>query len=131
MNWGDIFNQLMPLLMGGGIVVWVTLKDKKKQEGEKTAQAHEQTRQDQVETDIKQFEYLTKRIEFAEQHIVTLHKKMTGMQQTINEYVSRTIYAESHICEDESCQNRQPALGTFKPKCKKVKKEVENGENGV
>lgn len=121
----------MPYLMGGGIVVWVTLKDKKKQEGEKTAQAHEQTRQDQVETDMKQFEYLAKRVEFAEQHIVTLHKKMTGMQQTINEYVSRAIYAETRICEDETCTKRKPAMGTFKPKCRKHKEgEINVSEAG-
>lgn len=127
MNFEGILSQLLPYIMGGGIVVWVTLKDKKRQEMEKTAQAHEQTRQDQVETDMKQFEYLTKRIEFAEQHIVTLHKKMTGMQHMITEYMSRAVYAETHICEDEQCVNRVPALGTFKPKCKK---HTEHGADG-
>lgn len=120
MDWGNIVSCLLTFVTGGGILIWVTLKDKKRQEGEKTAQAHEQTRQDRVETEVKQFEYLSKRVEFAEQHIVTLHKKMTGMQNVINEYVSRTVYAESHICEDEQCANRVPALGTYKPKCKKL-----------
>lgn len=126
-DWSFIVNTLVTFLLGGGVMMWVTLRDKKKQESEKTAQAHETTRQEQVETDIKQFEYLAKRVEFAEQHIITLHKKMTGMQNVLNEYVSRTIFAETHICLDEPCMNRKPALGTYKGKCKKLKEAVENG----
>ena len=123
MDWSIVINAGITFLFGGGVMMWVTLRDKKKQESEKTAQAHEQTRQDEVETDIKKFEYLVKRMEFAEQHIVTLHKKLTGMQNVLNEYVSRTIFAETHICLDEPCTRRLPAMGTFKPKCKRTKED--------
>ena len=109
---------------------WRNKNEGTKQDIEQTAQAHEATRQEQVETDIKQFEYLAKRVEFAEQHIVTLHKKMTGMQNILNEYVARTIFAETHICLEEACKKRKPALGTFKPKCKRSK-DIDNGEHGT
>lgn len=128
MEWGDILAVVITFLTSGGVLMWVTLRDKKAQESERTAQAHETTRQEEIETDIKKFEYLAKRVEFAEQHIITLHKKMTGMQQTINEYVSRALYAEYHICMKDSCREREPKIGTYKPKPKKTKTDAANQE---
>lgn len=111
---------VLNFLFCGGVVGWVTLKDKKMQEREATKQKEEATRKSRIDTEVKQFEYLSERVKFAEEHIVTLHKKMTGMQQTINNLVSRALFAETHICLREGCNERHPALGTF---CNKFKKD--------
>lgn len=103
-------------LFCGGFAGWVTLKEKKRQEQEITKQKEEETAKSKIDTERQNFEYLAERIKFAEEHIVTLHKKMTGMQNTINNLVSRTLYAETHICLKTDCTNREPSLGTF---CKK------------
>lgn len=115
-EWASIIAILVNFLCFGGVVGWVTLKDKKRQEAENTKQKEEDTRKSKIDTEVRQFEYLAKRVQFAEEHIVTLHKKMTGMQRTINDLVSRTLFAESRICLREDCESREPKLGTF---CKK------------
>jgi predicted transcriptional regulator len=125
MDWGSIVSIIATFIFSGGVIGWVTLREKKRQEGEKTAQAHEQTRQEEVETDIKKFEYLSKRVEFAEQHIVTLHKKMTGMQQMLNSLMYRVTFAETHICLKEDCPQREPKMGTYKYKVEE-KKDADN-----
>ena len=104
---------VLNFLLCGGVISWVTLKDKKMQEREATKQKEEDTRKSRIDTEVKQFEYLSERVKFAEEHIVTLHKKMTGMQNTINNLVSRALFAETHICLRDNCENRHPKLGTF------------------
>lgn len=118
MDWSIVINAGITFLLGGGVMMWVTLRDKKRQESEKTAQAHEATRQEEIETDVKKFEYLERRTVFAEQHIEKLHQQMKGVQKTLNKFIKRTIYAETHICLNTDCPNRKPALGTYAaPKC--------------
>ena len=126
-EWVPIMAIVANFLCFGGVVGWVTLKDKKRQEAENTKQKEEETRKSRIDTEVKQFEYLAKRVQFAEEHIVTLHKKMTGMQRTINDLVSRTLFAESHICLREECENREPKLGTF---CQRNKKSDETFHDG-
>ena len=116
----QIITIIVNFLFCGGVISWVTLKDKKMQEREATKQKEEDTRKSRIDTEVKQFEYLSERVKFAEEHIVTLHKKMTGMQNTINNLVSRTLFAETHICLRDNCENRHPKLGTF---CNKIKKD--------
>lgn len=116
----QIITIIVNFIFCGGVISWVTLKDKKMQEREATKQMEEDTRKSRIDTEVKQFKYLSERVKFAEEHIVTLHKKMTGMQQTINNLVSRTLFAETHICLREGCNERHPALGTF---CHKLKKD--------
>lgn len=102
-----------------GVVWWfVKLNSDKIKANELAKQEVQRTKQEEIDTDIKKFEYLSKRVEFAEQHIITLHKKMTGMQKTINEYASRVHFAEDNICLVSECGKRQPARGTYKTKCK-------------
>ena len=121
MDWLSIIQTVLPFLLSGGIITWVTLRDKKRQEGEKTAQAHEQTKQDKIESAIKEFEYLKDRTVFAEENIPILHKKMVGMQKSINELYTRTTFAENHICLKEDCPDRLPSLGTYRPNCKRLR----------
>lgn len=123
MDWMSIIQTALPFLLSGGIITWVTLRDKKKQEGEKTAQAHEQTRQEQIESAIKEFEYLKDRTVFAEENIPILHKKMVGMQKSINELYARVTFAENHICLKEDCPDRLPSLGTYRPNCKRLRQD--------
>lgn len=129
MDWMNIIEVIIPFVLSGGIVTWISLRDKKRQEQEKTAQAHELTRQEQIDTAIKEFEYLKDRTIFAEENIPILHKKMVGMQKSINELYARTTFAENHICLKEDCLDRLPSLGTYRPNCKRLRQdETDNKE---
>lgn len=123
MDWMNIIEVVIPFVLSGGIVTWISLRDKKRQEQEKTAQAHELTRQEQIDTAIKEFEYLKDRTIFAEENIPVLHKKMVGMQKSINELYARVTYAETHICLKEECPDRIPTLGTYHS-CKRLQQDA-------
>lgn len=109
MDWFGLISLIISTVFCGGMVGFVTLKEKKMQE-------RERTKQTALETEKQTFDNLVKRAEFAEEHIVILHKRMTGMQNLINELMSRTLFAEHRICLKEECPQRQPKLGTFKSK---------------
>lgn len=119
MDLTSIIIVVLNFLFCGGLTAWVTLKEKKRQEIEVTKQKEEETAKSRIDTERLNFEYLAERVKFAEEHIVTLHKKMTGMQNTINNLVSRTLYAETHICLKKDCDEREPKLGMF---CKQLNK---------
>lgn len=127
MDWSFIINTLITFIFGGGILMWVTLKEKKGQEREKTAQEHEHTRQEKIDTLTDEFKYLKERTEFAEKHINEMHPKMVWMQEKLEELADRAIFAENHICFNTPCKKRKPALGTYRG-CKK-KEVIEGGDN--
>lgn len=124
MAWSDVVT-ILSLLLGGGALTIVTLKEKKGQEREKTAQEHEHTRQEKIDTLTGEFQYLKERTEFAERHIGEMHQKMLMMQNKLQELTERAIFAENNICIVTSCKRRKPALGTYRS-CQK--EEVKNGE---
>lgn len=115
-----------------GIVWWlVKLNSDKIKANESAKQEVQHTKQEEIDTEVKKFEYLAKRVEFAEQHIITLHKKMTGMQRTINEYASRTHFAENNICLLIECKKRKPAIGTYQSTHKCKQQEGNEDERGL
>lgn len=88
MDWNNLITIAASSLLSGGIcggfVRWITVRDKKIQESEKTAQAHEATRQEEIETAIKNFHYLQERTVYAEEHIPKLHIAMEKQQEVNN-----------------------------------------------
>ena len=128
------------------MLYWLTLRDKKRQESEKTAQAHEQTRQEQIESAIKEFEYLKERTVFAEENIPLLHSKMQKQQEITNDLVQKVAGLKEEVvnlkvdnlelkemlqksdrlvCLDEDCSKRIPKLGEYHSKiCKRKEKDV-------
>lgn len=122
MSWNDII-PVLSLLLSGGLFALVSIREKKRQETEKTKQAQEQTKQDSLETSMKNFEHLKERVEFAEGNIHTLHERMFEMQNTINDLTPRVLFAENRICLKVECTEREPAIGHFKPK--KCKNDVQ------
>lgn len=146
MDWGNIITTaILSLIPTGGVLYWLTLRDKKRQESEKTAQAHEQTRQEKIESAIKEFEYLKERTVFAEENIPILHTQMqkqqeitNGLSQTVAELKNEIVDLKSDnlelkallqksdrlVCLDEDCSKRIPKLGEYHSKrCKKQKKD--------
>lgn len=111
MDWLGLTSLIFSTVFAGGLLGFMTLKEKKQQE-------QERTKQSSLETEKLNFDYLAERVRFAEEHIVTLHKKMTDMQILINELMGRTLFAEHRICLKEGCPERQPQLGTYKAKQK-------------
>lgn len=137
MDWNNILTIIIPSLLSGslvgGILTILTIRDKRKQEGEKTAQAYETTRQEEIETAVKNFQYLKERAMYAEKHIPELHKAME-LQQKINNDLHNeisTLKEEVRIfkealscskrweCFDESCGNRirEKHLTDIKTRC--------------
>ena len=88
MDWNNILTIVITSLLSGGLVGGIirllTIRDKRKQEEEKTAQAHEATRQEEIETAIKNFHYLQERTVYAEEHIPKLHIAMEKQQEVNN-----------------------------------------------
>lgn len=88
MDWNNLITIVATSLLSGGLcggfVRWITVRDKKIQESEKTAQAHEATRQEEIETAIKNFHYLQERTVYAEEHIPKLHIAMEKQQEVNN-----------------------------------------------
>ena len=88
MDWNNLITIVTTSVLSGGLcggfVRWITVRDKKRQEREKTAQAHEATRQEEIETAIKNFHYLQERTVYAEEHIPKLHIAMEKQQEVNN-----------------------------------------------
>lgn len=137
MDWNNILTIVITSLLSGGLVGGIirllTIRDKRKQEREKTAQAHETTRQEEIETAVKNFQYLKDRAIYAEKHIPELHKAME-LQQKINNDLHNEIstlkeemrilkealsYTKRWVCYDKNCGHRirEEHLTDIKTRC--------------
>lgn len=126
MDWNNILTIVITSLLSGGLVGGIirllTIRDKRKQEGEKTAQAHETTRQEEIETAVKNFQYLKERAVYAEEHIPKLHIAMEKQQEVnnrLNEELSNlkkllTHQGEIIDAQSKSIQSLEEQYNTVK-----------------
>jgi hypothetical protein len=111
--WSEILSILSVVITGSG-AGWFYIKDKRKQEREKT-------KQEQIKSNNDEYQHILNRLDESEQHtsqamaavkefrdiVIKQDKRIVVLEQ-------RSTYAESNICLLTTCRRRQPALGTYK-----------------
>lgn len=134
MDWGTITTLVAEVLFGGGLLVFVTIKDKKTAailENMQTVIEEERGLASEYKSEIASLkEDISKKddiIHGKEEYIRTLHKENSELHDKLDKANSRAAVNKLLKCQEVGCAQRRPPLGegaadTFK--------QIRNGNLG-
>jgi F0F1-type ATP synthase membrane subunit b/b' len=134
MDWGTITTLIAEVLFGGGLLVFVTIKDKKTAailDNMQTVIEEERALANEYKADAASLkEDLAKKddaIRNKEEYIMELHKENSELHDKLDKANSRAAVNKLLKCQEVGCSQRRPPLGegaadTFK--------QIRNGNLG-
>ena len=124
MTWDIIREALSYLITGISTAIaggtFMFFKAKRKIENQKARQEENTADSGRFQNLQAEIKYLDDRIEkYRKQQVFQeeqSRRMISGMQKIVTVMIGQKKYAEFHLCEDVSCSERIPTLGSFKSK---------------
>ena len=134
MDWGSISTLIAELLFGGGLIVFVTIKDKKTAailDNMQRVIEEERGLAEGYKKDITSLkEELAKKDEHVrenEEYIKQLHKEKSDLHDKLDKANSRAAVNKLLKCQEVGCSQRRPPLGEG---AAETFKQIRNGNLG-
>ena len=134
MEWGNITTLIAEVLFGGGLLVFVTIKDKKTaaildnmqrviEEERALAEEYKKEVISLKEESLKREEH----IRHQEEYIKELHKDKSDLHDKLDKANSRAAVNKILKCQEVGCSQRRPPLGEG---AAETFKQIRNGDLG-
>lgn len=111
MEWGSISTLIAEVLFGGGLLAFVTIKDKKTAAILDNMQKVIDTLTGQVEEYKQENKELKEENRSQEAYIRDLHKEISTLSERLDKANSRAAVNKLLKCQEIGCDKRKPPLG--------------------
>ena len=134
MEWGNITTLVAEVLFGGGLLVFVTIKDKKTAailDNMQRVIEEERALADEYKREVamlkEQSEKREEHIRQQEEYIKELHKDKSDLHDKLDKANSRAAVNKLLKCQEVGCAKRRPPLGEG---AAETFKQIRNGDLG-
>ena len=134
MEWGNITTLVAEVLFGGGLLVFVTIKDKKTAailDNMQRVIEEERALADEYKREVamlkEQSEKREEHIRQQEEYIKELHKDKSDLHDKLDKANSRAAVNKLLKCQEVGCEKRRPPLGEG---AAETFKQIRNGDLG-